>query len=193
MFVTLWRTISVRVQPDVLLVFNATEEDDRRGGVFSRFRTSWCEDYSLFSWADKGQWETAQTAEGQARRDGNWFRIGFEPVFVDYTKIGTWFLLLQLVEVGRLSFSCVEDGRPCVSCVYNRDPVLPSPMLRPPFKLHLVIRQTPSDTLPCGPSAISSFDRIATAVSSRVPSSLSVRVRGQCGAVRYGAVSTFTW
>ena len=70
------------------------------GGFFSRFKSSWSEDYSLFSWADKGQWETVKTENRQLSREGDWFRIGFEPVFVDYTKRGTWFVMVSLVEVG---------------------------------------------------------------------------------------------
>lgn len=72
--------------------------------MLSRFRTSWREDYSLFSWADKGQWETVETKEERVQREGDWFRIGFEPVFVDYTKRGTLFLVATLVEVRHTPF-----------------------------------------------------------------------------------------
>lgn len=71
----------------------------------SRFKSSWTEDYSLFSWADKGQWETVQTENRQLSREGDRFRIGFEPVFVDYTKRGTCFVMISLVEVGGVVFS----------------------------------------------------------------------------------------
>eukprot|EP00903_Cladosiphon_okamuranus_P021834 g20077.t1 len=101
MFVTVFRTLLVRVRPNVLLVFKPFDNDDvpnSRGGFLSRFKTSWTEDYSLFSWADKGQWETVQVADREASREGDWFRIGFEPVFVDYTKRGTWFVVISLVE-----------------------------------------------------------------------------------------------
>lgn len=109
MFVTVWRTIRVRVYPNVLLIFREFTSEETGGGergVLSRVRNSWRNDYSLFSWADKGQWETVETRDGKVQRDGDWFRIGFEPVFVDYTKRGTWFFLAQLIEV------CVggEDG-----------------------------------------------------------------------------------
>lgn len=103
---TVWRTILVRVRPNVLLVFNSYADDgvdstspNGNRTFISRFKSSWKEDYSLFSWADKGQWETAQTGDRQASREGDWFRIGFEPVFVDYTKSGTWFVVISLVEV----------------------------------------------------------------------------------------------
>lgn len=102
MFVVVWRTMTVRVRPDDLLVFRQFAPGEASGGVhgiLSRFRTSWREDYSLFSWADRGQWETVQTTERRVQRNGDCFRIGFEPVFVDYTKKGTWFLLATLVEV----------------------------------------------------------------------------------------------
>lgn len=102
MFVMIWRTISVRIQPDVLLVFTpvSSEYDDgNQTSLFSRIRESWREDRSLFSWADTGHWRTAPTADGDWKRDGDWFRIGFEPLFVDYNKRGTWFMLVQLLEV----------------------------------------------------------------------------------------------
>lgn len=98
----------MRIHPNVLLMFRSYTEDaagrgapNSTGGFLARLRTSWTEDYSLFSWADKGQWETVQTASSGVSREGDWFRIGFEPVFVDYTKSGTWFLVISLVEVRR--------------------------------------------------------------------------------------------
>ncbi|CAM9789606.1 unnamed protein product [Ectocarpus fasciculatus] len=105
MFVTVFRTLLVRVRPNVLLIFKTYAEDgtngdapSRAGGFLSRFKSSWADNYSLFSWADKGQWETVQTPDRQVSREGDWFRIGFEPVFVDYTKRGTWFIVISLVE-----------------------------------------------------------------------------------------------
>lgn len=102
MFVAVWRTIKVRVSPNVLLIFRPLTSEETGGGargVLARVRTSWRNEYSFFSWADKGQWETVETQDGQVQRDGDWFRIGFEPVFVDYTKRGTWFLLATLIQV----------------------------------------------------------------------------------------------
>ncbi|CAM9953326.1 unnamed protein product, partial [Ectocarpus sp. 4 AP-2014] len=105
MFATVVRTLFVRVRPDELLIFKTYDEDgtngnapNGRGGFLSRFKSSWAENYSLFSWADKGQWETVQTPNRNITREGDWFRIGFEPVFVDYTKRGTWFIVISLVE-----------------------------------------------------------------------------------------------
>lgn len=113
MFVTLWRTISVRVRSDAVLVFTPAareQESDSRPSMLSRFRESWREDFSLFTWANRGRWETAQASDGRTQREGDWFRIGFEPVFVDYTKRGVWFLLVQLVEV-RVGWACLSCGR----------------------------------------------------------------------------------
>lgn len=84
--------------------------------MLNRFRSSWREDHSLFSWADRGQWETVPTMDGSVQREGDWFRIGFEPVFVDYTKRGSWFVLETLMEVC-LRF-CVGSGeRVCALCL----------------------------------------------------------------------------
>lgn len=104
MFATVWRTIQVRVRPDILLIFRPFAPGEASGeqptrGFLSRFRTSWAENYSLFSWADRGQWETVDTAVIDLKRQADWFRIGFEPVFVDYTKRGAWFMLFNLTEV----------------------------------------------------------------------------------------------
>ena len=41
----------------------------------------------------------------EVRRAGDWFRIGFAPVFVDYTKRGTWFIVILLVEVSGLELT----------------------------------------------------------------------------------------
>ena len=40
-----------------------------------------------------------ETSDEGLRRERNWFRIGFEPTFVDFTKSGTWFTLMFLPEV----------------------------------------------------------------------------------------------
>ena len=84
------------------------------GGFLSRFKTSWTKNYSLFSWADKGQWETVQMENREVSRQGDWFRIGFEPVFVDYTKRGTWFIMISLIEVGYVVF--VTAPRSALMC-----------------------------------------------------------------------------
>ena len=50
--------------------------------------------------ADTGQWETVRiVGDEQLQSEWNWFRIGFEPMFTDYTKSGTWFVLVSLFEV----------------------------------------------------------------------------------------------
>lgn len=117
MFILLWRTIHVRVRSNDLLIFSPLPHGEITAGgirgVLSRFRSSWREDYSLLSWADKGQWETVQTTDGHAQREENWFRIGFEPVFVDYTKRGSYFVLATLIEVC-LDYCAGRSGGVCV-------------------------------------------------------------------------------
>ncbi|CAB1116602.1 unnamed protein product [Ectocarpus sp. CCAP 1310/34] len=86
MFVAVLRTFFVRVRPNTPIVF------------LSKVRAGWEEDHSLFAWANKGTWETAETDNEGIRREGQWFRIGFEPLFVDFTKSGAWFVAFTLVE-----------------------------------------------------------------------------------------------
>lgn len=106
MFVTVYRTVRWRVHPHDHLVFqhypdgeHGDAPNSRPPGFCSKFKTSWAEDYSLLSWADKGQWETVVTEDSQAVRERDWFRIGFEPIFVDFAKSGTWFVVISLAEV----------------------------------------------------------------------------------------------
>lgn len=113
MFFMLWRTVLVRVRSDALLVFTPVPEEERSGTIFARFQRSFKADQSLFSWADKGQWETAETGDERAQREGDCFRIGFEPVFVDFTKRGVWYLLISLVEV-RVCLEMFARGYQCL-------------------------------------------------------------------------------
>lgn len=110
MFVAVLRTFFVRVRPNTLIVFTPNEVDDgvgdaeegqraRPASFLSKVRAGWEEDHSLFAWANKGTWETAETDNEGTRREGQWFRIGFEPLFVDFTKSGAWFVAFTLVEV----------------------------------------------------------------------------------------------
>ena len=97
--------IYVRVRPSNLLVFETYVDGDgrsapnSRGSFFSNFRRSWSDSSSVFSWADKGRWMTADVPDVQARRAGDRFRIGFEPTFVDFTISGVWFVVLFFVLV----------------------------------------------------------------------------------------------
>lgn len=88
----------------------------------SRFTSSLTESNSLFAWADKGQWETVETENRRISREGDWFRIGFEPIFVDYTKLGTWFIVISLVEVREIlagTLGCCWCSVPSVVDVKN--------------------------------------------------------------------------
>ncbi len=110
MVILCFRTFRVRVIPDTLIVYEpkdgAEGNDDRGGGgggsspgFFSRVRTALREDKCLFAWADRGTWKTVETADADTRREGNQFRIGFEPLFVDFEKTTAWFMVYSLVEV----------------------------------------------------------------------------------------------
>lgn len=108
LFVVVCRTIFVRVWPDDVIVFEPTTyADDPEGGggdqhhptFFARVRASLEESSSLFAWADRGQWMTTETGDRAARREGDWFRIGFAPIFVDYTQNGSWYMVYSLLQV----------------------------------------------------------------------------------------------
>ncbi|CAN0228204.1 unnamed protein product [Ectocarpus sp. 6 AP-2014] len=102
------RVIFARVLPPVAtgLAFAVTQKDSyyttngQRGyrGFFSRVRKGLEEDHSAFAWAKKGAWRTVENEDMKEQRLRNWFRIGFEPLFVDYTKAGSWFAVYALME-----------------------------------------------------------------------------------------------
>ena len=81
----------------------------------SKVKTGLIEDHSLFAWADKGAWETVDALDEQTRREGDWFRVGFEPLFVDFTQKGSWFMVYTLLEVGSFFVDSLkrllENGR----------------------------------------------------------------------------------
>eukprot|EP00903_Cladosiphon_okamuranus_P014942 g13833.t1 len=95
------RTYCVRVHSDALIVFNPKDDPADPAAsstVFSKVASGWKKDHSLFTWADKGQWETVETTDEDTKREAAWFRIGFEPLFADFTKAGSWFIVYTLVE-----------------------------------------------------------------------------------------------
>ena len=94
---------SVRVRSDALIVFNPKHDADDPAasstrGIFSKVVSSLKKDHSLFTWADKGQWETVNATDEDIKREATWFQIGFEPLFADFTKAGSWFIVYTLVE-----------------------------------------------------------------------------------------------
>lgn len=110
MFGAICRVVVVRVRPDVVLSFerfdskddaNSFNSTDGRNSFMSTFRSAWKNDDGVFSWANKGQWQTVQHRPDSG--EANWFRIGFEPVFSAYTKRGVWFVVISLLEVRQRS------------------------------------------------------------------------------------------
>lgn len=106
MITAVWRIVKLRVLPDAVLVFTYYDREsdpdvaNDSPGLLSKIKTSLLNDQSLFAWADTGEWETARVEGSQTVREGDWFRIGFEPIFVDFTKSGTWYIIVSLVQVG---------------------------------------------------------------------------------------------
>ncbi|CAM9210891.1 unnamed protein product [Scytosiphon promiscuus] len=110
MLLVVCRIIAVRVRPDVLLAFKSFDNDEAvrthsRGRCTRisfmskpKLKSGWGEGRSLFSWADKGRWQMIDAGHHVENREHDWFRVGFEPVFVDYTKRGVWFIVVSLIE-----------------------------------------------------------------------------------------------
>eukprot|EP00904_Undaria_pinnatifida_P013952 jgi/Undpi1/9688/HiC_scaffold_27.g12144.m1 len=124
MFVMVCRTIIVRVLPDALIVFETTtdsidpedghgdDDPDQQPSLYSRVKNGLIEDGSFFSWADTGQWVTAERGNQEAKREGDSFRIGFEPIFVDFTKTGSWFMAFSLLQSAAMaSIGVLVDER----------------------------------------------------------------------------------
>lgn len=106
MITAVWRIVKLRVHPDAVLVFNCYDREsdpdaaNDSPGLLSKMKTSLLNDHSLFAWADTGEWKTAGNEGSQTFRESDWFRIGFEPIFVDFTKSGTWYIVVSLAQVG---------------------------------------------------------------------------------------------
>lgn len=123
MIVMASRTFFSKVRPRDQIVFKPCSGDgdengsegsssaDGTGGNLSRSNRSFAtkvktglkEDHSMFAWANKGHWESVESLDPEVTRERDWFRIGFEPLFVDFTKNGAWFVVYTLVEVSKLS------------------------------------------------------------------------------------------
>lgn len=121
MFVMVCRTIALRVRSEALIAFEPTiypDNPDNGGdgtrGFVSKVIASTKESGSLISWADSGQWVTVERVYQESRprddwsenptdegawREGHRFRMGFEPLFVDFTQAGSWFMAYFLVQV----------------------------------------------------------------------------------------------
>lgn len=150
MFLTVWRTVLVRIRPDELIVFKPLDEDvdvNHSRSLVSKMRQDWKESRSMFSWADKGQWHTARTSNEDTRREGDWFRIGFEPLFVDFTKSGSWFAVISLVEVSGGCRACSQGMVVCQLTLTGKLDLLPSrfamlvPLFRPTSQRWSTLRQ----------------------------------------------------
>lgn len=57
------------------------------------------EEHSAFAWAKKGVWTTTDTKNVKEKRLRDWFHIGFQPLFGDFTQAGSWFAVYALLEV----------------------------------------------------------------------------------------------
>ena len=93
------RTITIRLRSKETVQFREILPDDDVGSLALSSTAVPSETRSLFSRADKGTWHTALATDEIVRGERNCFRIGFEPLFVDFTHSGVWFSVLFLVKV----------------------------------------------------------------------------------------------
>ncbi|CAM9210583.1 unnamed protein product, partial [Scytosiphon promiscuus] len=114
MLVMVARTLLTKVRPVDSIVFKLhTEGVGEVGGdpggtsrgvsgsirsICAKVYVSLKENHSMFAWADKGHWESVESSDQDHNREANWFLIGFEPIFVDFTKTGSWFVVYSLTE-----------------------------------------------------------------------------------------------
>eukprot|EP00904_Undaria_pinnatifida_P005995 jgi/Undpi1/2525/HiC_scaffold_13.g05904.m1 len=66
---------------------------------------AWTSGQSMLTWADKGQWgsKNDENVDLESRK----FRIGFEPLFVDYTQRGTIYVFSDALTVGLMVYASV--------------------------------------------------------------------------------------
>lgn len=70
--------------------------------------SAWSRGTSMFSWADKGQWISKNDENEDL--DSRKFRIGFEPLFVDYTQKGSMYVTFLLFEWFSFGLIAGESG-----------------------------------------------------------------------------------
>lgn len=99
------RTIFLRIFSDSLVEFRYFPSGyNHRNSWLSNIWKRFKEEGSLLSFANRGRWQTVETRNEARLREGNRFRLGIEPLFVDFTKWGTVFVVVSLLEVSARYF-----------------------------------------------------------------------------------------
>lgn len=99
MLASICRTIAVRLSSKEIVQFREVSPEDDVGSLALSSTTVSSGARGFFFRADKGTWCTALTTNEIVRHERTWFRIGFEPLFVNFTQSGVWFTMLFLIEV----------------------------------------------------------------------------------------------
>eukprot|EP00903_Cladosiphon_okamuranus_P021845 g20085.t1 len=89
--------VTFEMDPDAATGEEEEERQKRRcwcAKVCRGFRDGWRNGHSVFDWAEKGAWKCS--ADEKVDFEGRKFRIGFEPLFVDFTQEGAVYITFLL-------------------------------------------------------------------------------------------------
>ncbi|CAN0071117.1 unnamed protein product, partial [Ectocarpus sp. 12 AP-2014] len=122
MFIYVSRIVWSRVRPDNSPLRYEPNPNAGKGCFLFKacggFCKAWTSGSSMFEWADKGQWASKNNEDVDL--DSRKFRIGFEPLFVDYTQKGTLYVTFLLFEwlsfgliAGFVTNGTIQTGAVC--------------------------------------------------------------------------------
>ncbi|CAN0463533.1 unnamed protein product, partial [Ectocarpus sp. 12 AP-2014] len=96
----------IRSKDHIVFILSADDAVEAESDLYtsvrsfgSKVRHGLKESYSMFAWSNKGEWGSVDTPDEEDKRARDWFRIGFEPLFVDFTGAGSWFAIYALIEL----------------------------------------------------------------------------------------------
>ncbi|CAM9696266.1 unnamed protein product, partial [Ectocarpus sp. 4 AP-2014] len=122
MFIYVSRIVWSRMRPDHSPLRYEPNPNAGKGCFLIKacggFCKAWTSGSSMFEWAEKGQWASKNNEDVDL--DSRKFRIGFEPLFVDYTQKGTLYVTFLLFEwlsfgliAGFVTNGTIQTGAVC--------------------------------------------------------------------------------
>ncbi|KAG5182366.1 hypothetical protein JKP88DRAFT_278032 [Tribonema minus] len=108
---------------DPSLMFEKSDSA-QAGGLLKRackgIATAWAKGESILDWGVNGAWHAATGDETHpSALDSRRLRIGFEPLFVDYTQMGSWLIsweLLRMLFLGLIAGLLTAHAAPVAAC-----------------------------------------------------------------------------